>query len=133
MTNQQNGTRRNFLKKAAGIGAGAAVFPFIIPASALGQAGSKPASDRITVGCIGVGPQGRGVMRGFLGSKDAQVIAVCDVKTSAREAAKRQVQQRYKTAQCDTYNDFRDLLDRKDRHSRGRRAVAQTTIRQLPA
>src|SRR2546421_8179084 len=36
------------------------------------------ASDKITVGLIGCGGQGRGIMRGGRGNQDVQVVAVCD-------------------------------------------------------
>lgn len=113
MKNKTSLTRRGFLKRSAGLTAAAAL-PWAIAPNAIGLAAQRPASDRIVMGAIGVGPQGRGVMGGFLGSPDAQVVAVSDVKENVREVAKRQVQSRYKSAQCDTYNDFRDLLDRKD-------------------
>jgi hypothetical protein len=51
-------------------------FPTIVPASALGAAGAPPPSDRITLGCIGVGRQGTGDMRGYLQRDDTRVAAV---------------------------------------------------------
>jgi len=66
--------RRRFLKRAAGTAAGAMSFPYIVSSSAFG------ASEKVTVGCVGVGPQGSGVMGNFLRQKDARVVAVCDVK-----------------------------------------------------
>jgi predicted dehydrogenase len=38
-----------------------------------------PASDRITVACLGVGSQGLRVMMNFLMQPDVQIVAVCDV------------------------------------------------------
>jgi len=107
-------TRRGFLKKAAGAAVGAAGFPYIVSSSALGKAGSVAASERITVGCVGVGPQGTGVMRNFLAQKDAQVVAVCDLKRSARDRAQKLVNERYQSDDCATYEDFRELVARND-------------------
>ncbi|MHC4397282.1 MAG: twin-arginine translocation signal domain-containing protein [Planctomycetota bacterium] len=75
----KNINRRRFLKKAAGITAGAAAFPYIVPASVLGKAGKVAPSNRIVMGCIGMGGQGIFDMKQFLQYDDAQVVAVCDV------------------------------------------------------
>ena len=107
-------SRRSFLKKVAGAGIGALTFPYIIRSSALGQAGVPAPSERITVGCIGVGPQGTGVMGNFLAQKDAHVVAVCDLKKPAREAAQNIVNKHYSDSNCTAYNDFRELVARSD-------------------
>jgi predicted dehydrogenase len=107
-------TRRQFLKQTTGLALSAAAFPSIIPASALGKPGSVAASNRIAVGCIGVGPQGQGDMGNFLGQKDAQVVAVCDVMKDHREQARDRVNQHYQNKDCATYGDFRELVARKD-------------------
>lgn len=95
--------------------------PLFVPAAALGNQQRAAPSDRITIGVIGVGTQGRGLMGGFLGMKDVQVLAVCDVDTNRREFARKMVDERYaaqvKSGEykgCAAYNDFRDLLARKD-------------------
>src|SRR5438477_620726 len=69
--------------------------PLFVPASALGLEDKKPASERLTLGFIGMGTQNRGHLNHFLGQKEVQVVAVCDVDTSRREAAKKTVEQRY--------------------------------------
>ncbi len=107
-------TRRRFLKKATGAAIGAVGFPYVIRPSAVGKAGSVAASERITVGAVGVGPQGSGVMRGFLAQKDARVLAICDLKAQAREGAKNLVNKHYQNDDCTTYEDFRELMQRKD-------------------
>src|SRR5262249_32310477 len=79
------------------------------------------ASDRITLGFIGVGYQCRGHLGHFLGCGDVQVLAVCEVDTKRREHAKKMVEERYakdkkggKYQGCAAYNDFHDLLARTD-------------------
>jgi len=114
MHNCKNITRRSFLEKVAGTTVGAIGFPYIVRSSALGQAGTPAPSERIAVGCIGVGPQGTGVMGNFLDQKDARVVAVCDVKKTAREAAQTLVNKHYNDTVCTTYNDFRELVARND-------------------
>ncbi len=107
-------TRRDFVRTNITLALAAGTFPSIIPASALGREGKVAASNRIAVGCIGNGPQGRGVMNGFLSQAGAQVVAVCDVKRDQLELARAQVNQRYQNSDCATYGDFRELLARKD-------------------
>ena len=107
-------TRRGFLKKAAGAAVGTVGFPYVISFSALGKAANVAASERITVGCVGVGPQGRAVMRNFLAQKDAQVVAICDLKEAARQEAKNLVNKHYQNNDCATYKDFRELVSRDD-------------------
>jgi predicted dehydrogenase len=53
-------------------------------------------------------------MGNFLNQKDAQVVAVCDVKGDQLEQARNQVNQRYQNSDCATYKDFRELVARKD-------------------
>jgi len=106
--------RRRFLKRAAGTAAGAISFPYIVSSSALGAAGGIAASERITVGCVGVGPQGTGVMGNFLRQKNARVVAVCDVKDPVLKAAQELVNGHYKGTGCAAYKDFREVMARDD-------------------
>ncbi|UCG48625.1 MAG: Gfo/Idh/MocA family oxidoreductase [Phycisphaerales bacterium] len=131
MSNERRVTRRVFLRGTAGIIGGAAAFPYIVPSSALGGAGGVAASSRITMGCIGTGNQGINDLRGFLGDKRVQVVAVCDInresagywnnRIGGREPARRIVEQRYakdkesgKYKGCDTYEDFCEVIARED-------------------
>jgi len=106
--------RRQFLKNATGITAGAIVFPYVVSSSALGQAGSVAASNRIVMGAIGVGSQGSGNMRGFLNKRGVQMVAVCDVDKAHRDRAKNSVDKKYGNNDCRTYSDFREVIERKD-------------------
>ncbi len=103
--------RREFVKASALF----ASAPLILSANAWG------ANDRITLGCIGVGGRGTGVMTAFMRESAARVIAVCDVKRKTRNAAKKLVEERYgeelaKGAYkgCTAYKDFEELLARED-------------------
>jgi len=107
-------TRRRFLKQTGGLALSVTALPSLIPASALGQAGNVAPSERIGVAAIGVGPQGTGDMRNFLAQKDAQVVAVCDVKAEQLEQARQVVNQHYQNQDCAALSDFRQVVERKD-------------------
>ena len=113
MRAKQRISRRRLLKGAAAAGA-AVAFPTYIPASALGLNGRTPPSDRIVMGFIGVGSQGRGNMNWFLGKEGVQVVAVCDVDRGHREVAKVAVDRQNGNADCGSYLDFHDLIGRGD-------------------
>ena len=128
--------RREFLKNATLSTIGAIGFPYVVSSTALGKAGSVAPSNRIVVGCIGMGGQGTYDMQGFLSHEDVQVVAVCDVNketddydslyqvpgsTAGREPARRKVEDHYSGQKssgvykgCDSYSDFRELLERDD-------------------
>ena len=112
MVKRKEITRRRFLKNVTGITAGAIAFPYIVPSSALGNAGNVAASNRIVMACIGVGGMGTGDMHGFLSKKEVQVVAVCDVDKSQRDKAKKNVDDKYQNNDCKTYLDFREVIAR---------------------
>jgi predicted dehydrogenase len=116
MTTLCNGiSRRNFLHSAA-----AATLPILVPHTTLGGV-KKAASDRLTLGFIGIGFQMRGLLNYFLGQKDCQILAVSEVDGKRRDHAKKLVEDRYAKDQksgtykgCDAYLDFHDVVGRKD-------------------
>ncbi len=103
-------TRRAFLQ-----GAGVAIAaPYVITSNALGGEGRPAASERITIGGIGMGGRGSGDLGAFMGHEEVQVLAVCDVRKGQREGIKARVDARYGNQDCAAYNDFRDLIARGD-------------------
>jgi len=106
-------SRRSFLKRGV-VAATAVSAPYVIPSSALGKAGSVLPSERITMGAIGLGGQGTYNLRNFLTCDDLRILAVCDVDTNHRLRAKNAVDSTYGNKDCSAYNDFRDILTRKD-------------------
>lgn len=110
--------RREFLRKAAVGGAaavaGAAGFPTIVKASALGRDGAVAASDRIVMAGIGFGMQGPSNMADFLEKPEVQWAAVCDLDTEPLAMAKGMADKKYGNKSCATYRDFRELFLRKD-------------------
>ena len=107
-------SRRRFIQNNLTATIALSAFPSIVPASALDKDGKTAPGNRITVGCIGNGPQGRSVMGGFLTQKEAQVVALCDVAKKNLDLARQQVNEKYQNSDCATYQDFRELLARKD-------------------
>ena len=105
-------TRRTFLK-GTGAATAAIAAPTIIPSSVLGRTGVPP-SERIVMGGIGLGNQGRNDFGAFLGNKEVQYVAVCDVRKNVRDHHKGQVDGRYKSKDCAACNDFREMLARDD-------------------
>jgi hypothetical protein len=106
--------RRDFLKAATGIGVGLIALPQIVPSSALGADGAAAPSNRIGLGVIGLGIQGTGNMRAFLGNKEVRVAAVCDVHATQRQKGKQVVDDWYSNTDCAALKDFRDLIARPD-------------------
>jgi hypothetical protein len=102
-------SRRQFIRRTLAAG-GALALPTFIPASALGRNGAVAPSERIVMGAIGVGGRGGGDLGWLLGEADVQMVAVCDVQKKRRETAKRKVDEKYGTADCAAYRDFRELL-----------------------
>lgn len=107
--------RRDFLK--AWMVAGAFI---IVPRHVLGGKGYVAPSDKITMGLIGCGKQGGGLARLFQ-ENGAQLVGAADVFREKREATAKRINKKYaelagKTAyeSCQTYEDFRELLDKKD-------------------
>jgi hypothetical protein len=110
MNNSQKATRRDFLTTAGA----ALAAPYVITSTALGSSERPAASDRIVVGGIGIGNQGRGDQGAFLNRKDVQYVALSDVREEVREKSKATVDSKYKNTDCQVYNDFRELLARPD-------------------
>ncbi len=114
MVRHTKGTRRDFLKTTSEVALGTIGLPYVVSATALGKSGAVAASERITVGCVGTGPQGTHDMRNFLAQKDCRVVAICDLKAPVREATQKLVNDYYKNKDCATYTDYRELIGRKD-------------------
>ena len=72
LSGQASPSRREFLRQAAGtataVAAGGAIgFPTIIPSTALGKDGAVAPSERVVMGWVGTGGQGRALMSVFRG------------------------------------------------------------------
>ena len=100
--------RRRFLENAAGRAAAGGLM------LGLQQDGSVPASDRISLGVIGIGPRCTYDLKAMLNFDDVRCVAIADVQQSRRQAGKALVDGHYGNADCRLYRDFRDLLARDD-------------------
>ena len=101
MTSLTSFSRRRFLIQTAVLSSA----PFIL-ASRSTQAAP---SERINLGFVGLGVQGRGLMGGFLGRRVVQVLAVCDVDTNRREDGRKRVEGFY--AQQTDRGSFKGCAD----------------------
>ncbi len=114
----KNISRRNFFKGAAALAGVVAGFPTIVPSSVFG---ANAPSNRIAVGCIGLGGQGSGDLRNTMGLDEAQIVAVCDPFKDRRENMAKLVNDHYASKNdqgkykcCEAYRDFREMLARPD-------------------
>ena len=103
-------SRRSWIKSAAV----STTLPMIVPSSALGLDGATPPSERIVMATIGTGGRGTGDMRSFLRFPEVQMVATCDPVRDHRERARDLVNDRYRSKDCATYNDFREVMARDD-------------------
>ena len=107
-------SRRRFLQRTAATSLAGLAFPTIVPASVRGGAEGVAPGDKIAVALVGAGPQGQGVMKGFLAEEDARVVAVCDVKPDQRQRARELVNAALSGPGVAAYADFREVLARRD-------------------
>lgn len=105
--------RRQFLKYSLVAGAAAGV-PSMLPAGAWGANRAVAPSNRIALGCIGVGSMGVTNMNSFLELPDCQVTAVCDAYEDRRKKAKDIVDAKYGDTGCAMHADYREVLARPD-------------------
>jgi predicted dehydrogenase len=61
-----------------------------------------------------MGKQNGGLMNRFMGAKEAICVAVSDCDTTRRESARDKANARQKNKDCKAYEDFRELIARKD-------------------
>ncbi len=99
-------TRRQFLQTTT---TAALAAPLFIPGSALGKDGQSPANERINLGIIGCGGMGQSNLRTCAAQPDVVVVAACDVWQDRLD----HVVEQFKGT-CTGYQDFRELLQRKD-------------------
>lgn len=79
--------RRKFVASTALLAASPLIAPSI--------ASARSASDRITLGFIGVGKQSLGHLNRFLSNQDVEVVAVCDVVQDRIDKAIATVHEKY--------------------------------------
>ncbi len=112
-------SRREFVKRAAATAAMA--FPAIIPASAFGSGDAVAPSNRVTLGFIGLGTEGRlKNLKKFMAQPDVQVVALCDVHGKRLHSAHMAMQTYAKEPSAKMYRDcmltrdWREVVARPD-------------------
>ena len=103
-------TRRAFVRRAGA----AFAAPYVITSTALGTQDKPAASERITMGAIGLGGRGTHDLQALIANADVQMLALCDVKKARRDAVKKLVDAKNGNSDCTTYRDLRELLARGD-------------------
>jgi len=113
-------TRRAFLRQSVAA-AGVITLPQLGLAAALGAENNLPPSRRVNVGLIGKGAMGAGHLSRLAYDPAFQVLAVCDVDRTRREAGRSAVDDicaATRTAGsyrgCVACNDYREILARPD-------------------
>jgi len=106
--------RRDFLKSTGALAG--AMLPYWFTAESHRALGFQSVNERPVLGCIGMGGRGRGVCSNALSFFDC--VAVCDVDRNHVGKAQEQVteiqHQKGHSKQPEMYEDYRQLLDRKD-------------------
>lgn len=112
MSNSLN--RRSFLKSSAALAVAATVHPWT---QTMKPVWAQAPSDRLRMGCVGVGSMGRGDAHGF--NYLCDIVALCDLdedyglgRTIRSGIGKKN--ERGETIVPDTYKDYRKLLERDD-------------------
>lgn len=106
-------SRRQFLKQSVAV-VGALGFPTLIPSKTLGKEGGVAPSNRVTVGCIGIGWQGGGNLKAFLKDPNVQLVAVSDIDADHLKEGKETVDQKYDNTECSALPLPEELLSRSD-------------------
>jgi len=103
--------RREFFKRTGAVALAGVGLPYVLGLSA----SETMPSDKITLGFIGVGKQGVGLLWSFLQQPVCRVVAVCDVDKQKLDRAMGLVKENYgENNGCAGYGDFRELLARGD-------------------
>lgn len=119
---QASNSRRQFLKQSATTMAGFIIVPrFILGGNHFDGTRYIVPSDKISLGFIGCGKQGRGLSNFFLSTGEVRIAAISEVYKDKSDlmlkTIKANLEKNKLTANTDdigVYNDFRELLSRKD-------------------
>ncbi len=107
MKSNHSTTRRSVLGMLTATG----VAPFVLPCRLFG---ADAPSNKITIGCIGIGWQGEGNLNSLLALDDCRVVAVCDVDEKHLRKGVEMVNGKYGNQDCKAYADFREMIARDD-------------------
>jgi len=105
--NQSGSSRRSFIKKTGAAAFGFSIMPSYLALGRADAAGNVPPSQRINLGCIGVGGRAGSVIPGLTRGGNAQVAAFCDVDFNVGGCANNLKN----FPKAKKYADFRVMLD----------------------
>ncbi|MCG8310302.1 MAG: Gfo/Idh/MocA family oxidoreductase [Cytophagales bacterium] len=116
-------TRRKFITSSAAVAAGVSVSGKILGAPFIAK--RRNVNDTVRMGFIGVGNRGSQLLEWFRDNKDVEIAALCDVYEPYTSRDRSKVDKRYieggkvpkmgeDLGKYRRYEDFRELLDRKD-------------------
>jgi len=92
--------------------------PMILAASESRKAAVKgkrvAPSERITMGIVGWGMMGPGNTAAFLGNKDCQIVAACDLDKNHLQQALDKINGHYGNKDCKPYHHYREMMARDD-------------------
>ncbi len=108
-----NFSRRAFLSRTAGLTTAAAV-PYFSATNPAAAQRNIPATEKLTLGIIGIGPRCIYDLKSILAFDDVHCVAIADVQQSRRQAGKQLVDGHYGNTDCQLHTDFRELLARED-------------------
>ena len=104
---QKKTSRRDFMKTTITAGIAGLIAPTVIPSRVMAASGRTGANDKIVLGGIGVGSRGGSLLNAFNQFEDVTIAAVADADMDRC----REIGNIYG---ADTYQDYRQLLDRDD-------------------
>ncbi|GAB3898080.1 Gfo/Idh/MocA family oxidoreductase [Larkinella knui] len=119
-------SRRKFIGQASAALSAFMIVPrFVLGGRRADGTGYRAPSDIITLGFIGTGKQSRGLSRQFLSTGETRILATAEVYKAKRDLFIEQAKAYYTSedgkakvngaySEIQAYNDFRQLLDRKD-------------------
>jgi predicted dehydrogenase len=111
-------SRRKFLRESISAGVATAGLTGLGQKSVLGQSALSNnvlgANDRIRVGLVGCGGQGRSVLRGMLQVKGLECVALCDVDDEQSAKALTLTGEQFNQRPALITRDFRRVVDSKD-------------------
>jgi myo-inositol 2-dehydrogenase / D-chiro-inositol 1-dehydrogenase len=109
--------RRKFIQNTLSAASGAVILPEIISSTVIGR---NPPSDKINIGWIGCGRQGRGDVMGTLGFESAIFVAAADVDSNRLELGKKMINDYYARKSGNssysgvkTFGNYKDMLSDK--------------------
>src|SRR2546426_12168692 len=91
-------SRRTFLRRSLAT-TGVAMLPQIVPTAVFGAEGTIAPSNRVTIGLIGKGAMGGGHLSRVAYDSGFQLVAICDVDQTRREAGQKLVDEIYAATQ----------------------------------